>query len=196
MKRRKNRRSGRGALLIIALIYVCSGMMRLGGTVGTALAENSKTAAESHETASNTPAEATCPPPPAALAAALSDREGRLRAREAAILDRESALALADQAITQRLSALEAAEQELRKTLALADGAAEADITRLVAVYETMKPKDAARLFDRMEADFAAGFLARMSPDAAAAVLAGMQPDKAYAVSAIFAGRNALVPKG
>jgi flagellar motility protein MotE (MotC chaperone) len=34
-----------------------------------------------------------------------------------------------------------------------------------------------------------------MRPDAAAAVLAGMSPEKAYAVSAILAGRNAMVPK-
>lgn len=195
MKRRKGRSAARstarGALLVIALMFLCSGAMRLVGSVGAALAENSK----AHAGTTDASPAADCPAPPAALATALSEREGRLRTREAALLDRESALALADQAITQRLSALESAEQELRKTLALADGAAEADITRLVAVYETMKPKDAARLFDRMEADFAAGFLGRMRPDAAAAVLAGMQPDRAYAVSAILAGRNALAPK-
>lgn len=191
MNRRKRPTAGRGALLVIAVLFLCSGAMRLVESVGAALAENAKT----HTGPADVTLPAECPAPPAALAAALSEREGRLRTREAALLDRESALALADQAVTQRLAALEAAEQELRKTLALADGAAEADITRLVAVYETMKPKDAARLFDRMEADFAAGFLGRMRPDAAAAVLAGMQPDQAYAVSATLAGRNALVPK-
>ncbi|MDQ2065286.1 hypothetical protein Q9295_02775 [Xinfangfangia sp. CPCC 101601] len=192
------RRAGRGALLIIALMFASSGALRLGSSLGTALAENAK--AEAGSKAAEPLQEAVvvgaeCPLPPAALAAALSEREGRLRAREAALADREAALALADEAVSSRLTALEAAELELRKTLALADGAAEADITRLVAVYETMKPKDAARLFDAMDPDFASGFMGRMRPDAAAAVLSGMQAEKAYAVSAILAGRNSAAPK-
>ncbi len=182
-----SRRPGRGALVILALLFAGSGALRIGGEMGRAFAENGG--------AADGAAPLDCPLPPAALAASLSEREGRLSAQEAAISDREAALALADQAVTHRLAELKAAEEALRKTLALADGAAEADISRLVAVYETMKPKDAARLFDAMEADFAAGFLGRMRPDAAAAVLAGMQAEKAYAVSAILAGRNAAVPK-
>lgn len=187
----RKRRAGRGALVILALMFAASAALRLGGSLGTALAESSR--AEADVPLVEAPAE--CPPPPAALAASLSEREGRLAAQEAAIADREAALALADEAVARRLAELQAAEQELRKTLALADGAAEEDVTRLVTVYETMKPKEAARLFDAMEADFAAGFLGRMRADAAAAVLAGMQPDKAYAVSAILAGRNAAAPR-
>ncbi len=137
---------------------------------------------------------ATCPAPPVEMAAALLERENRLAAREAALADREAAMELADAAIRDRLAELEAAEEELRQTLALADGAAEEDLARLTAVYEAMKPKDAAALFDAMEPQFAAGFLGRMRADAAAAIMAGMTPEKAYAVSAILAGRNTGVP--
>jgi flagellar motility protein MotE (MotC chaperone) len=188
------RRAGRGALVIIALMFVTSGVLRIGGKLGTAYAENATDAGHGDPPA---PAAApvACPIPPAALAASLSEREGRLAAQEAAIADRQAALALADQAITARLEEMRVTEENLRKTLALADGAAEADIGKLVAIYEGMKPKDAARLFDAMEADFAAGFLGRMRPDSAAMVLAGMQAEKAYAISAILAGRNAGVPK-
>ncbi|MFZ1470062.1 MAG: hypothetical protein WAT09_13960 [Paracoccaceae bacterium] len=188
-------RSSRGALVIVALLFAASGALRIGDSVGSALAEASKATPETLVADTTLETSGDCPALPAALAAALSEREGRVATQEAAIADREAALALADQAITGRLSALQAAEAELRKTLSLADGAAEEDITRLVAVYETMKPKDAARLFDAMESDFAAGFLSRMRPDAAASVMAGMGPEKAYAVSAIMAGRNANVPK-
>ena len=82
-------------------------------------------------------------------------------------------------------------EDELKATLALADGAAEADIERLTAVYQAMKPKDAAALFETMAPEFAAGFLGRMPPEAAAAILSGMSPEAAYGVSVIVAGRNA-----
>ncbi len=201
------RHTSRGALVLLALLFASSGALRIGDGIGSAMAEATKDSqtedapeGTDHASAADTTdvqpaAPEDCPAPPAELAAALSARESRLMVQEAAIADREAALALADEAINTRLQELRTAEEELRATLALADGAAEADISRLVAVYETMKPKDAARLFDAMEADFAAGFLGRMRPDAAAAVMAGMAPEKAYAVSAILAGQNAAVPK-
>jgi flagellar motility protein MotE (MotC chaperone) len=90
---------------------------------------------------------------------------------------------------------MKAAEEELKATLALADGAAEDDIARLTAVYQAMKPKDAAALFETMSPEFAAGFLGRMPPDSAAAILSGMSSEAAYGISVIVAGRNADVPK-
>ena len=98
-------------------------------------------------------------------------------------------------AITQRLEELRSLEEELKSTLALADGAAEADIQKLTAVYQAMKPKDAAALFETMSPEFAAGFLGRMPPDSAAAILSGMSAESAYGVSVIVAGRNARAPK-
>lgn len=193
------RRIGRGALILVALMFASSGAIRLGDGVGAALAragEGSDVKDGAPDTLAATDAAASnCPAPPAEVAAALLEREMKLEAREAALADREAAMALADEAIRMRLDELKTAEDDLRKTLALADGAAEEDIARLTAVYETMKPKDAAKLFDAMEPGFAAGFLGRMRPDAAAAILAGMTPEKAYAVSAIMAGRNASAPK-
>jgi flagellar motility protein MotE (MotC chaperone) len=202
------RHAGRGALVLLALLFASSGALRIGDGIGSALAESAKAQGNADEKGASMggtmelsaeggvpEAKPECPAPPEELVAALTAREERLLVQEAAVADREAALALADEAIKVRLEELRAAEEELRATLALADGAAEADISRLVAVYETMKPKDAARLFDAMEADFAAGFLGRMRPDAAAAVMAGMTPEKAYAVSAILAGQNAAVPK-
>ncbi|PTE16627.1 MotE family protein [Pseudogemmobacter blasticus] len=185
------RRAGRGALIVIALLFASSGALRLGDGLGAGLARAAEGALPQDKGA-RAP---DCPPLPEELARALKLREDRLSVQEAALADHSAALALADQAIATRLAELEAAETELRKTLALADGAAEGDLARLTTVYEAMKPKDAAALFDAMEAGFAAGFLGRMRPDAAAAVLAGMTPEKAYAVSAILAGRNAMAPK-
>jgi flagellar motility protein MotE (MotC chaperone) len=126
---------------------------------------------------------------------ALQVREARIAKQERQFELRAKALRVADEEITKRLENLQAAETALRKTLALADGAAEADLTRLTAVYESMKPKDSAALFETMEPDFAAGFLGRMRPDIAANVMAGLSPETAYSISVILAGRNAKVPK-
>lgn len=183
----KARRSGRSALMVLALILAASGALRLGAGVGAALANSSKTesAAEPQE----------CPLPPAALAEALVGREAEVRAKEDAVEERLAALALADAAIAKRLEELKAAEAALRDTLSIADGAAEKDLARLTAVYEAMKPADAAALFQTMAPEFAAGFLGRMQPEAAAAVLAGMETEKAYSISVLIAGRNATAPK-
>lgn len=183
------KRAGRGALVILALLLASSGALRLGSGFGEALA---LTADQPEETPTEAPA--TCPETPLALAEALSAREAQIAAQEAALGDRMAAIALANQAIDQRMTDLAAAEAELSETLAMADGAAEADLTRLTSVYEAMKPKDAAVLFDQMAPEFAAGFLGRMRPEAAAPVMAGMTPETAYAVSVLLAGRNALVP--
>lgn len=180
------RRVGRGALVILALLLASSGALRLGQGLGAALALVPETAAAPEPT--------DCKPTPAALAKALVDRETQVSLQEAALKDRKAAIALADAAITQRLEELAAAEADLKATLALADGAAEGDLARLTAVYEAMKPADAAGLFSAMAPEFAAGFLGRMRPEAAAAVMAGLKPDAAYAISVLLAGRNAKVP--
>ncbi len=180
------RKLGRGALVILSLILASSGALRIGAGVGVAMAN-------SGEADHSTPLD--CPVPPAALAAALVGRESHVRDQELALEERMAALALADQAISKRLEELKAAEVELKSTLAIADGAAENDLARLTAVYEAMKPADAAGLFQTMAPEFAAGFLGRMRPEIAAAVLAGMKPDKAYSISVLIAGRNATAPK-
>ena len=184
----RRRRTGHGALFIVAMLFASSGALRLGSGIGAALAK-------SEETAPTPEIEPTSCEMPSALSEALTLREERIAAKEAALQDRLAALALADAAITRRMEEMKAVEDELKATLALADGAAEADLEKLTAVYQAMKPKDAAALFETMTPDFAAGFLGRMPPDAAAAILSGMSAEAAYGVSVVVAGRNAGAPK-
>ncbi len=181
------RRAGHGALFIVAMLFASSGALRLGSGIGAALAKS-----EAEAPVADAPA--TCETP-SALSAALTLREERIATREASLKDRLAALALADAAITERMEEMKAAEEELKATLALADGAAEDDLVQLTAVYQAMKPKDAAALFETMAPEFAAGFLGRMPPESAAAILSGMSSEAAYGVSVIVAGRNADVPK-
>lgn len=190
-KRRKARR--RGPLTMIAILLIASGVLRLGGPVRQVMALEGSGPAPAADT---TGAE-TCAPPPdiAAVLDALSEREARVARAESQIRKRMQALAVADEELTLQFTRLEKAEAALRETIALADNAAENDIVRLVAVYEQMKPKEAAALFETMDPDFSAGFLARMKPEAAAAILAGLSSERAYSISVILAGRNSSVPK-
>lgn len=134
-------------------------------------------------------------PDTAGLLEAFQSREARLSTRESQIADRMQALRLAESEIEEKLAALDAAQLRLEETLALSETAAETDLARLTAVYENMRPEEAARLFEQMAPDFAAGFVGRMRPEAAAPVMSLLEPQTAYSISAIMAGRNARAPR-
>ena len=178
-KRAENRPKG-GVLAVIAMLMIGSAAIRIGFEAGPALAKGSDPAPSQ--------ARGSQPKQPGAqeLLTELLRREDALKKREAA---------LQDQALETRLAALQEAEESLRQTLAFAEKAAETDLTRLTDVYQSMKPKDAAALFETMDPGFAAGFLSRMPPDSAAGVLAGLSPEAAYTISVIMAGRNAAAPQ-
>lgn len=192
-------------LVVLAIFLVVSGFLRLGAGASPELVR----AAFAQEDVDTNTAEMTAdkesmsddsaPDTPSAkslqmLMDELAARESRLRAEEERILVRTRALEVAKQAIDKKLVALTEAEERLRETIALADGAAEGDLTQLTSVYERMKPKEAAALFETMDPQFSAGFLGRMKPEVAAAILAKLTPQVAYSISVILAGRNTEVP--
>lgn len=69
-----------------------------------------------------------------------------------------AALDLAEDVISRRIAELEKAEQALRDTLAIADQASEKDLLQLTELYQAMKPKDAAALFNGMDPEFSPAF--------------------------------------
>lgn len=183
------RRPRGGVLTLISALMISSAVIRLGLEAGPALARGpDPSEASAHSAGSNEmPAMQT-------LLTELLRREAAVKQRESALRDRERAMEIANEAIATRLSALQEAEASLRETLAVADEAAETDLTRLTDVYQNMKPKDAGALFETMDPVFAAGFLSRMPPEAAAGVMAGLSPEAAYTISVVMAGRNANAP--
>lgn len=184
--------SGRGALLIIALLFGSSAVVRLGAGSGQAIAKGVANLAE------NEPEQSIeqCEPVVGIgkLVAAISERENLLTTRERELQELEQSLSLAKDQFRINMAALIKAESKLSATIAQSESAAEDDLERLTAVYENMKPKEAATLFEEMNPTFAAGFIGRMRPDAAALLLAGLSPQTAYSISVILAGRNANTP--
>ncbi|SFC66224.1 MotE family protein [Tropicimonas isoalkanivorans] len=194
-RRKRSRRAGRGASSTIALLLLLSGLVRLAEGVGPAVARgivNADWARAEAEAA--IPQVCDSDSDIRRTLQILKDRSAELDAREAELAQRTQTLRVAEEEIHLNLAALQKAEASLQATLALADGAAESDIDRLASVYQNMKPKEAAAVFEQMDATFAAGFLARMKPVAAAAILSGLSSEKAYAASVVLAGRNANVP--
>lgn len=182
----------RRVLAPVLLLLLGSAALRLAIGAEAALAEG-----EAASDPAAPPQVADCPMPEVSdeVIAALTAREARLTTAELQFADRMQALRVAETEIDTKLAELRAAEDSLARTLALADSAAEDDVARLTAVYENMKPDQAAALFQQMDPAFAAGFLARMRPDAAAGILSGLPPETAYTISALLAGRNANAPR-
>lgn len=189
MKRRINGRNGRGTLHVIAGLLVASAFVRIGGNAGPALA-NEPTESEAASTVSST----NSVPETDALLAAFQQREARLVEREAQLRDRMQALRVAETEIEEKLEALRDAELALSATIAQAETAAVTDLPQLATVYQNMKPKEAAALFEEMPPQFAAGFLGMMRPEAAALIMTELTPQTAYSFSVVLAGRNANVP--
>ena len=74
------------------------------------------------------------------------------------------------------------------------DGASQAvreDIDRLVAVYDQMKPAEAAAVLTNLPPDFAAEILMRVRPEAGARIIAAVEPRQAALLTAQMGARSA-----
>jgi len=191
MNKRKPVRRRTGTLGVLAGLLIASAVMRTASSGSIAFAE---TTSEAQVAESADPIQDTSTASNAALLRALQEREAKLEEREHEVKNRMQAINLAELEIQEQLKALVDAEEALKSTIALAEVAASNDLQSLTQVYENMKPKDAAALFEEMSPEFAAGFLGLMRADAAALIMTGLEPTTAYSISVILAGRNANVP--
>ena len=187
-------RSRTGTLAIIGAFLVLSAGLRLVTEAGQVIASEGVAQDKTTDASQATTMDLARPDNLSAAFEAIRNREARLIEREAEISEREATLTAAEDAIDAELILLEEAEKSLRETISRAAEAAEDDLSQLTAVYANMKPKQAAALFEQMNATFAAGFLGRMASDNAAKIMAGMTPEKAYEISVELAGRNASIP--
>lgn len=183
-RREVRRRAPRRVLPVVAGMLFLSALVRMGAGAGEVLASEDAAAPESASPQQST----------SELLAAFQAREERVAAREAEVEARLKEIQAAEAGLQAQIVTLQDAEARLSVTLALAETAAQDDVTRLAKVYEAMKPADAAALFAAMDPDFAAGFVGLMNPESAAAVMTNLEPPAAYAISAVLAGRNALAP--
>ncbi len=182
-----------GALGLVIACFVGSVLLR-GAGVAPALAQQM---AESEQPVMvSQTGGALCAPAedPDILLMAIRERQQQLDNEASRIEIRLKLLETAEERIEIQTAKLIRAEEQLAATLAIADEAADRDIVQLTSVYENMKAKNAAEIFNAMDVNFAAGFLIRMNPQAAAEILSNMTTDAAYSVSLIMASRNIEAP--
>ena len=109
----------------------------------------------------------------------LRQRRQELDARETVLGERESVLAAAQDKLSARVEELQGLQQRLQ-TLE-ADRRRQDDVSwqGLVKLYETMKPRDAATIFNDLAMPVLVQVMDRMKDAKAASVLAAMDPEKA-----------------
>ncbi|SNT73126.1 MotE family protein [Paracoccus seriniphilus] len=129
-------------------------------------------------------------PEAVALAEELRDRALRIERYMRSIEDRKTELAKAEESLTARLRELKAQKSRIRARQDSASSDVRSDIDRLVALYDQMKPDQAAAVLTNLPADFAAEILIRVRPEAGARIIAAVEPRQAALLTAQMGARS------
>lgn len=122
----------------------------------------------------------------------LSKRRDELEKRERRMADREALLAAAEQEVDQKVSELNKLKSEIEGLLGKQQQMEDARINSLVKIYEAMKPKEAAVIFNTLNLEVLLSVISRMSERKSSPVLAAMDPDKARIVTIRLAEQRKL----
>ncbi|MEM6901983.1 MAG: hypothetical protein AAF556_01925 [Pseudomonadota bacterium] len=122
----------------------------------------------------------------------LSERRQSLNDRERGLDQRAALLDAAEARFEEKLTELTGLRDQISQLLEQHSDQQEAQLQSLVQIYESMKPKDAARIFDTLDMDVLLDVIARMQQVRSAAVLAEMQPNRAKDVTLQLADRRRL----
>lgn len=156
------------------------------------------TTAASDPKAGEESAAPTCPAPSFADQAGLSpaevqvlqslgDRRRAIEARAADIESRGAILEAAEKRLDERIAELKRLEGDVKGLLGQLDEAEAARIDTLVAVYQRMRAKDAAQVFDGLEEDVLLQVAQRMRQQNLAEIMGLMAPDRARKLTVMLA---------
>jgi flagellar motility protein MotE (MotC chaperone) len=122
----------------------------------------------------------------------LKERRANLDARESRVAQREALLAVTEQRIEEKISELDSIRNEIKDLLGNQSEEEEARLRSLVKIYEGMKPKEAAAIFDNLDMDILLEVVARMSERRTAPILAAMDVQKAQELTTLLAEQRKL----
>jgi flagellar motility protein MotE (MotC chaperone) len=124
----------------------------------------------------------------------LSLRRQKLEERESELSSQENILSMTQQKIDERLAQLKNLQQDVTDILQQYNDKEEDKIKSLVLIYEYMKPRDAAAIFETLDLPILLKVLSRMKQAKAALVLAAMSPNRAMLVTGALAEQRKLAP--
>lgn len=119
----------------------------------------------------------------------LQERRRELEARARELDMREALVKAEEKRLEARVAELKEIEERLGGNGERKDEAEAARFKSLVTMYENMKAKDAARIFDRLDLKILIEVAAQINPRRMADILAQMSPEAAERLTVAFAGR-------
>ncbi|MBK1670064.1 hypothetical protein CKO28_18680 [Rhodovibrio sodomensis] len=122
----------------------------------------------------------------------LAKRREKLEQRAETLDRRESLVKAAEKRLNQKVGEMERLRSEIEALLVKYDEQESQQLTRLVNIYEKMKPKDAARIFEDLDQEVLLKVVERMNERKTAPILAEMRPDKAQQLTIDLAERADL----
>lgn len=117
----------------------------------------------------------------------LSVRRGELDRKEQRLDERESLIAAAEARIDAKIEEMKSLQTAIERLVETKEAQEDDRIKKLISVYEKMKPKDAARIWNDLDMDILLQVALGMREANTAAVLSEMTPDRARALTSELA---------
>lgn len=122
----------------------------------------------------------------------LAERRDVIETRERESNVREGLLKAAESRIDKKIQEMKVLQATVEKLIAKYDDQQAAKVASLVKIYENMKPKDAARIFEGLDMDTLLLVAERMKERSLAPIMANMDPIKARDVTVDLSKRRQL----
>jgi flagellar motility protein MotE (MotC chaperone) len=125
----------------------------------------------------------------------LQTRRQELDTRNRELEMRENLLKAAEKRLEAKVSELRNTETRVNTAMGTRDKVGAERFKSIVSMYENMKPKDAARIFDRLDMKILVDVSTEMNPRKMSEIMAQMSPDAAERLTVELANRATSQPK-
>jgi flagellar motility protein MotE (MotC chaperone) len=125
----------------------------------------------------------------------LGERRQELDARARELEIRENLLKSAEKQLDSRVNELKEMEQQANGSAQKKDEATAQRLKSLVVMYENMRAKDAAKIFDRLDMRILVDVVSQINPRRMSDILAQMQPEAAERLTVELSGRTSTAER-
>lgn len=125
----------------------------------------------------------------------LQSRRQELDTRNRELEMRENLLKAAEKRVEAKVAELKGTESRVNTAMGTRDKVEAERFKSIVTMYENMKSKDAARIFDRLDMKILVDVSTQMNPRKMSEILGQMQPDAAERLTVELANRASAQPK-
>ncbi len=126
----------------------------------------------------------------------LAERRETLEARQRELDLRENLVKAAEGRIDKKIAEMKALQANVQSMLKQVDDQDDGKMKSLVKIYESMKPKDSAKIFEQLDMPVLLGVMTRMKEQKVAPIMEAMDPMKAKTITDAMAVRRAAKTEG